>query len=493
MHLTAFSILVPIFLGAFLFFWKPKSALVRENYVISATVTTSLLVFLTINQTLRFGTGETAVTLVEFENLLSLSLRIDRAGMVFAALIAVLWPITTVYAFEYMRHAGKENKFFAFFLASYGVVVGIAFAEDFLTLYIFYEMMTLSTLPLVTHDGSKEAAFAGRKYLIYSFSGAAVVFVLIVFLMHYGVNLNFTPGGLLDMEKVAGNETVLRIMFVIAFFGFGVKAAVVPFHSWLPDAAVAPTPVTALLHAVAVVKSGAFAIMRLIYFGFGTAFLRGTWAQDVCLLAAAATILYGSAQAVRTPHFKRRLAYSTVSNLSYIVFAFALMTPAGMAAGLTHMVFHAVLKITLFFCAGAVLVQSNREYVYELGGMGRKMKFTFAAYLAAAFGLMGLPPFGGFIGKWVIATAAIAEGSSPALFGVAALLLSALLMVLYLMGVAVEAYFPRSDVPPERLEGVVEAGGHMRITYAILTVLAVGLALASTGLADFFAMAAWGV
>ena len=493
MLLSSASILLPIFLGAFLFFWKPQRALVREIYVFAATVANSVLVFSAVALTVRSGAEATATTLVRFEDLLTLSLRLDAAGMIFASLVAFLWPIATLYAFEYMRHEGRENKFFSFFLMSYGVVIGIAFAEDFLTLYIFYEMMTLSTLPLVTHAMTKEASFAGRKYLIYSFSGAAVVFILLVFLMQYGVSLNFTPGGVLDMAKVAGNETVLRSIFVAAFFGFGVKAAVFPFHGWLPDASVAPTPVTALLHAVAVVKSGVFAIMRLIYFGFGVDFLRGSWAQYVCMLAAAVSIVYGSARAVRSPHFKRRLAFSTVGNLSYIVFAFTLMTPLGMSAGLTHMVYHALIKITLFFCAGSVLIQTNREYTYELGGLGLKMKLTFAVYVLAACGLMGLPPLGGFVGKWAIGTAALAEGSAPALFGACALLFSAVLSVLYLVPIAVSAFFPRSDVPAEKLGDIRDPGFFISFTLVLLSVVGVGAALISPRLTALFALAAQGM
>jgi multicomponent Na+:H+ antiporter subunit D len=195
---------------------------------------------------------------------------------------------------------------------------------------------------------------------------------------------------------VAGKTSgTLLVVFVAAFFGFGVKAAIYPFYRWLPDASVGPPPRSpALLHAVAVVKAGAFAVMRLIYFGFGADFLRGTWAQTVVMAATIVTIVYGSARALRTPHLKRRLAFSTVSNLSYILFAFTIMTPAGLLGGLTHMVYHAVVKITMFCCAGAILHKSGREYVYDLENFGRVMPVVFAAFTVSSFALIGLPPLG---------------------------------------------------------------------------------------------------
>lgn len=490
--LTALSVLLPIAYGGAMLLRRR-----RENFtdktratVLCFTVLTALLALSVVLLTLREGADATACTLVEFESGLTLSFRVDGMSMLFAALVSILWPLTTLYAFSYMRHEGRERKFFSFFLMSFGVVLGIAFAEDFLTLYIFYELLTLSTLPLVMHAMTPEARWAGRKYLIYSFSGAAAVFAVLVFLMQYGTTLNFTWGGVLDAAKCAGSETTLRLVFLAGFFGFGVKAAVCPLHGWLPDASVAPTPVTALLHAVAVVKSGVFAIARLIYFCFGAAFLRGTAAQDICLLAAALTILFGSAKALRTPHLKRRLAYSTVSNLSYIVLGLSLMTPDGLTAGLTHMVYHALLKIVLFFCAGAVLVQSGREYTYQLGGLGSVMPRTMAAFTVSALGLMGLPPLGGFAGKWLIATACVENGSAPALFGAAALMVSAVLTTLYLLPVCLRACLPGrgAQLPEAR-----EADMLMRVPITVLTLIGVVLALGSSTLTELLAQIGGGL
>lgn len=367
-------ILLPIVLGIALLILQPKSRRVRSIYIMAASLATTALSLACIVLTYLYGSGFLACIMVRFNEAFSISLRIDGASMVYGAIVSVLWPLVTAYSLDYMSHEGHENRFFAFWLMAYGVVLGIAYSEDFLTLYFFYEVLTLTTLPLVMHAMDEKARYAGRKYLVYSLSGAAFAFIGIVFLLNYGVgHLNFTYGGILDQSLAAGNERTLELVFVAAFFGFGVKAAVFPFHGWLPDASVAPTPVSALLHAVAVVKAGAFAVLRLIYYGFGADFLRGSWAQTVVMTAAIVTIVYGSARALRTPHLKRRLAFSTVSNLSYILFALTLMTPAGMVGGMTHMVYHAFTKITMFCCAGAIILKSGKEYIYEMEDFGRAM------------------------------------------------------------------------------------------------------------------------
>ena len=261
------------------------------------------------------------------------------------------------------------------------------------------------------------------------------------------------PGGVLDLQTAAGRKNLLLLVYVLAFFGFGVKAALFPLHVWLPRATVAPTPVTALLHAVAVVKSGAFAILRFTYFSYGAGFLKGSWAQWVVIVASIVTIVYGSTMAVREIHWKRRLAYSTISNLSYILFGAALMSPLGLAAALSHLVIHAFMKICSFFCAGAVMHQTGKTQVYELNGLGKRMPVTFGCLTVASLSLMGIPLFGGFISKWNLAQAAFdcgnqyqsGVGSWLPLAGVAVILYSALMTGIYMLSVLVRAYFPVAD------------------------------------------------
>lgn len=387
---------------------------------------------------------------------LTVCFKLDLMGSVFAGLVAFLWIFATLYAFEYMKDEPRRPAFFAYYTMTYGVTLGIALAGNLVTLYLFYEVLTLVTFPLVLHPMTREAALASRKYLYYSIGGAAFAFLGMVFVLGFSVtgNTEFLAGGVLDLQRAGEYRQVLLFIYVLAFFGFGVKAALFPVHGWLPRATVAPTPVTALLHAVAVVKSGAFAIMRFTYYSYGTAFLRGSWAQWLVMAAALVTIVYGSTMAVREVHWKRRLAYSTISNLSYILFGATLMSPVGLAAALSHLVAHAFMKICSFFCAGAVMHQTGKTYVYELDGMGRRMPVTFGCLTVASLSLMGIPLFAGFVSKWNLAQAAFAEGqgwlagkggSWLPYAGVAVILYSALMTGIYMLTVLVRAYFPKEE------------------------------------------------
>lgn len=409
------------------------------------------------------GTGEQLV-LFRLYGDLKVMFSLDGLGSVFAGLIAFLWPLAVLYSFEYMRHEQRQTVFFAYYLMTYGVTVGIAFSGNLVTLYLFYELLTLVTFPLVLHPMSRAAVRASRKYLYYAIGGAAFAFIGIIFVLNFSAtgNTAFVPGGMLN--PAAGHRNTLLLVYVLAFCGFGVKAALFPFHGWLPDATVAPTPVTALLHAVAVVKSGAFAVMRLTYYSFGTAFLRGTWAQYIVMAMVMVTIAYGSTMAVKEIHWKRRLAYSTISNLSYILLGAVMMSPLGLAAALSHMVFHAFMKICSFFCAGAVMHQSGKTYVYELDGMAKKMPVTFACLTVASISLAGIPPFAGFISKWNIARSAFDCGrvlklaGSPVYWlpyaGVCVLLYSALMTAVYMFTVLVRAYVPQGmGIPADGTEG----------------------------------------
>ena len=481
-----FPILLPMLLGVGLLVLQPKSRRVRSRYVMAASLATSLLSLICIVLTYLHDSSYLACIMVSFSEMFSISLRMDGASMLYGAIVTVLWPLVTAYSLDYMSHEGHENRFFGFWLIAYGVVLGIAYSEDFLSLYFFYEALTLTTLPLVMHSMDEKARYAGRKYLVYSITGASFAFIGMVFLLNYGVgHLNFHFGGILDPALTAGDEFPLQVAFVAAFFGFGVKAAVFPFHGWLPDASVAPTPVSALLHAVAVVKAGAFAVLRLIYYGFGADFLRGTWAQTVVMTATIVTIVFGSARALRTPHLKRRLAFSTVSNLSYILFALTLMTPAGIVGGMTHMVYHAFTKITMFCCAGAIILKSGREYIYELEDFGRAMPVVFATFTISSFALIGMPPLGGFAGKWMIAEAAVASMNPLAYGGIAALILSTLLTTLYMLTIVVRAYFPVGELDRAALARIHDPAKSMWMPLVLLTASGVVLALLSNYVIGF--------
>lgn len=410
---------------------------------------------------LLFHRPEEVFRVVHFTGNLSIDLKLDGLGMVFAGLISALWPLATLYSFEYMKGERHERVFFLFYTVTYGVTLGIALAGNLMTMYFFYELLTLVTVPLVMHTLSREAVLASRKYLYYSLGGAAFAFIGLIFMIVYGSSIDFVYGGVLDPAKIGERGGILLLIYVIAFMGFGVKAAVCPFNSWLPQAGVAPTPVTALLHAVAVVKSGAFAIMRITYYSFGTDFLRGTWAQKAVMTVVIFTIVYGCSRAVKETHLKRRLAYSTVSNLSYILFGVVIMTPLGLAGALSHMIFHAVMKICSFFCAGAIIHKTGRNYVHELNGLGKTMPATFGIFTVSALGLMGVPGLAGFISKWNLASAAVESGNALAYIGIGALLISALLTAVYMLTIVIRAFFPGSDFDYKTVEGTADPGWQM--------------------------------
>jgi len=431
-----------------------------------------------------------AFTLAVFTDRLSIAFRMDGLARVFTGLIAFLWPLSTLYAYEYMRHEGQENVFFGFYLLSYGVTLAIATAANLFTLYIFYELLTFSTLFLVAHGLSARAVAAGRKYLYYSLGGAALAFVAMIGALHYGGTTAFQYGGIRQIGQ-APQATVL-VLFTLGFLGFGVKAAIFPLHGWLPTATVAPTPVTALLHAVAVVKAGVFAVARLTFFVYGVEVVSGTWAQTACLCVALFTILFGSTMAVREQHVKRRLAYSTVSNLSYVLFGILLMTPAGLTAGLMHMVFHALIKIALFSCVGAWMIRTGKEYVQDLRGMGKRMPFTFVVFAFCSVELVGIPPFIGFQSKWALATAGLAGGTVFGLIGAGVLILSAILTAVYLLAPAVTAF----ALPPnEDMASVTndDPGWQMKLPLAVLCVVMLALAFASGPLIGFLSRVANGI
>lgn len=439
-----FPILFPL-LGALLMAHRATERRAVRNAVVLAVCAVNSVVLLAL---LVFWPGG-VFTVARINRQLCIAFSPDGLSALFGSIVAVLWPLTAIYAFDYMRHEEHQRRFYAFFLASYGVVCGIDLAANLVTLYLFFELLTLATLPLVMHHMDGAARWAGKRYLLFSMTGAALGFLAIPFLFAYGTTDVFTLGGMLDGALTAGHETTLRVAFVLAFFGFGVKAALFPLYQWLPAASVAPTPVTALLHAVAVVKAGAFACIRLVYYAFGPALLADTFAQYVPMLAACITIVLGSWLALRAQHLKRRLAYSTVSNLSYILLGALTMSGAGLVGAAEHMLFHAFIKITLFFCVGMVMENAHFSYLDEIEGLAKRMPTTFFCFTAASFALMGVPPLPGFFSKWDIGSACAALAHPIGLLGVAALLLSAVLTALYQMSTVTAACLPLGGATPK--------------------------------------------
>ena len=371
----------------------------------------------------------------------SIAFRVDGLGMLFALVASFLWMITTMYSIGYMRGLDEhgQTRFYAFFALAVSATIGVAFSANLLTLYLFYEILSLATYPLVTHHQDRESKISGRRYLIFIL-GTSIGLVLPAMLYCYSVTgtLAFTTGGIFETGQLSKPAAVVLLLMFL--FGFA-KAGIMPVHSWLPAAMVAPTPVSALLHAVAVVKVGVFSIVRVITCTFGVDLLSSMELGTMVAALASVTIVVASCIALSQDELKRRLAFSTISQLSYIVLGVALLTPKGLLGGIIHIVMHAFGKITLFFCAGAIMVATGKKYISQMEGLGKKMPLTFAAFFVGSLGVIGLPPSGGFYSKWYLILGTLE--SSQIIFMVV-LLLSSFLNAFYFMPIVFKGYFSKN-------------------------------------------------
>jgi NADH-quinone oxidoreductase subunit L/multicomponent Na+:H+ antiporter subunit D len=365
-------------------------------------------------------------------------LRADPLGILFGLLASLLWVVTSFYSIGYMRGLSEhdQTRYFAAFAGSLSAAMGIAFAANLLVLFVFYELLTVATYPLVAHDETTEARAAGRKYLAYTFGGGVAVFAGLILVFWSTGTMAFTPGGIADLATA--DPVVARAAFVLLAAGFGVKAALMPLHSWLPDAMVAPTPVSGLLHAVAVVKSGVFGIARVVLDVYGPGLLSELGLGVLLAAVAAFTLVVSSLIALRQDNLKRRLAFSTVSQLSYIVLGLAVLHPLSLVGGLLHIPAHAFMKLTLFFCAGALHVETHTDDISNMAGIGKRMPLTMAAFGVASLGMAGIPLVAGFVSKYFILLGTVSTGD---LVFTAALLVSGLLNVAYFWPVVYTAFF----------------------------------------------------
>jgi multicomponent Na+:H+ antiporter subunit D len=374
---------------------------------------------------------------------LDLVLKADALSLLFASLSALLWLLTTVYAIGYLERSPKRARFFGFFSLCVAATMGVACAGNLFTFFVFYELLTLSTWPLVVHRGSEASLAGGRTYLIYTLAGSALFLAGVVGLQLIGGGHDFILGGTVG-EVVAGREDALRAVFLLIMAGLAVKAALVPLHGWLPQAMVAPAPVSALLHAVAVVKAGAFGLVRLVQDVFGPELAAELGMSQLLAALAGITIVYGSLRALAQSDLKRRLAWSTVSQVSYIGLGVAVGGPLALAGGLVHLVHQGLMKITLFFCAGNYAERLGIHRIEQLDGTGRVMPWTSAAFTLGALGMIGLPPLAGFVSKWYLGTGALAVGQ-PWVIGV--LVASTLLNAAYFLPLIRRIWFAE---PPAR-------------------------------------------
>ncbi|MDO5422510.1 MAG: proton-conducting transporter membrane subunit [Eubacteriales bacterium] len=417
-------------------------------------------------------TGDRSVTLFYLMKDIPVYFRIDEVGRLFVTFVSIVWVAVLFYSFVYMKHEGEEKRFFGFYLLVYGILVGLDFAGNLVTMYLFYELMTLASMPLVLHNGSREAIMAALKYLFYSMCGAYMGLFGIFFLYRYCDTLAFTAGGTLNLAAAQENSTILLIAVFVMLVGFGAKAGMFPLHAWLPAAhPVAPSPASAVLSGV-IVKSGVLAAIRVVYYLVGTEFLRGTWVQTAWLTLTLLTVFMGSMLAYREPVFKKRLAYSTVSQVSYILFGLAAMSETSVTGALLQTVFHAFTKCALFLTAGIFIFQCGKTRVDELSGIGKKMPVTLWCYTFASLALIGIPPASGFISKWYLAEGALeADMGVFGWLGPVVLLVSALLTAGYLLPITMRGFFPGKEDGTG--EASLEPSKGMLIPLMVLAALAI--------------------
>ena len=482
-------ILIPIIFGSGIALLKTDDKQTLNLYVFGTVTITTVFVFI-----VNFWGPSELLDFGGFGSKMTIAFKVDGLSRLFSTIAAILWPLASLYAFEYMENEKNQRRFFSFYTITYGVTLAIAYSANFLTIYLFYELLTLATLPLVIHGMNQESFAAGRKYIYYSISGATLIFICLVFIVSYGDTMSFRLGGVFSGSIIAEYHNQVLQAFFVAFFGIGVKAALFPLHAWLISAAVAPTTVTALLHAVAVVKAGVFFAMRLTYYVFDASSLQETWVQYTIMALALITILYGSARAWYTSHFKRRLAYSTVSQLSYILFGVALMSPKGLAAAMIYMLAHSFIKITLFYCCGAAKVMTHRYDLKEMEGLGRYMPVTFTAFTVMALALIGLPPAAGFVAKLQLLTAITQGGNLMALGGITVFFVSMMLTAAYMFSVVRTAYFPKpgsiisdTDLVPK------DPSWRMTVTIWILVFMVMIIGIAGRPLLRWLTMVSLGL
>ena len=439
------AVLVPAIGAVLIACTGARRANLRECWSVAAGVAMVALVASMVPDVLKGRTPECVLSRILPG--IEIAFRVDAFGLLFAAGASTLWVLTSFYSIGYMRSLKEhaQTRYFSCFALALSATLGVAFAANLFTLFLFYEGLTFVTYPLVGHKETVEAKAGARKYIIYLL-GAAKVFLLAAIILTYNAagTLEFRNGGIFSTEQLTAQPALFLMIFAFFLFGFA-KNALMPLHSWLPAAMVAPTPVSALLHAVAVVKTGVFSTLRVFLFIFGLDAMRALGADRLALAAASVTIVAGSLLALAQNNLKARLAFSTVSQLSYIILGAALLNPKGVMGGTAHITNHAVSKITLFFCAGSIYVCTNKTEISEMSGLARRVPWTMAAFALSSLSIVGIPLTSGFVSKWYLALGAV---DSHSLIVLSVILLSSLLGAAYLGQILYKAYFELEDEPP---------------------------------------------
>ncbi len=473
----ALAILVSL-VAAFLILRSDRHPNLREAWTLIAAVIKFGIVFSMLPMVL--GGKVVEITLIEILPGLPLLLRVDSFGLYFALIASGLWILTSLYSIGYMRglkeHA--QTRYFFSFALCLSAAMGIAFSGNLLTFFVFYEMLTMATYPLVVHKETPEAIMAARKYLTYLLTAGVFLLVSIGWAYSLAGHVDFTPGGFL---AGTADKEILQILFVTFMLGVGAKAAIMPIHAWLPSAMVAPTPVSALLHAVAVVKAGVFGTVRVVGYVFGPEVLHDIDMWIVLGYFAAFTILVSSMFALAADNLKRRLAFSTISQLSYIVLGAALVSENSLTGSILHIGNHAYMKITLFFTAGAIYVKTHVQNISDMDGIGRQMPFTMGAFTIGALGMAGIPPVSGFLSKWYLCLGTLEVHETVFLV---VLLISAVLNIAYFAPVVFRAFFRSSD----RFTRVAEASPLMVVPLTLTAIMSIVLCLYPNALLNFLSL-----
>lgn len=473
-------ILLPILAALVVFFAKPmRNAKVRNWFVGSIVIINGLI-------TLLFVLGpELRLELFQLTATIPVLFKLDGVSKIYSSILAIMWIASAFFAFEYMHHEEAKERYFGFFLLSLGMLNGVSFAGNLVTFYMLFEMMTLVSMPLVLHSLTKESIRAGLKYLFYSICGASLGLLGIFYLFQYTTTIEFTAGGVLDLAALQGHEDYFLVVLFLTIIGFGAKAGMFPLHGWLPTAhPVAPAPASAVLSGV-IAKAGVLAMIRIVFHIVGPDFIRGTWVQTAWICLAVLTVFMGSMLAYKEQVLKKRLAYSTVSQVSYIIVGLAMLTSDGFLGGMLHLIAHAFIKDALFLAAGAIIYKTGKTKVSELRGIGKEMPITMWCYTIVSIALIGIPPTSGFVSKWFLATGSLSSGVAVlSWLAPVVLLVSALLTAGYLLPITIVGFFPGADYDYSKLKKL-EPNYLMTVPMIVLTAGAVLIGMFPTQLIAF--------
>ena len=480
-------IFLPILAGVPILLLPAKEDEVRDHRIALFSLAVIAAVIASVAALLiGFAKGNLpSMTLLQLTDRLSVEFRLDALGAFFLSFIAVVWLLAGIFSLEYLHHEQNRKRFWGFYLLTLSSLQGLCLSGNLVTMYLFFEMMTLVSMPLVLHTQTHEAVMAGLKYLFYSMFGAySALFGVFVF-YSMGENLSFVPGGILNVSATAEHAGLLHLAIFCMILGFGVKAGMFPMHAWLPTAhPVAPAPASAVLSAI-IVKGGVLAIIRSVYYIAGADLIRGTWVQYAWLGLACFTVFLGSMLAYNEKVLKKRLAYSSVSQASYILLGLAILNPAALTGSLLHVLFHALIKTALFLSAGAIIYKTGCTRVDQLRGIGKEMPVTIWCYTFVSLALIGIPPASGFISKWYLAVGLLDSGVSViSWLGPVILLVSALLTAGYLLPITITGFLPGNDFDYASLEKK-EPSWKMIVPLLVLAAAALITGIFPGGLIEF--------